>query len=109
MNALKSLCRLPDSNGQSPRVTGFLQRARLRKGKRCRAMLVPGGWHVEEGQEGAARLMKLPVPATALVAPNDMAAIGVITKLKELDRRVPEDVTIVGPDNIAIADGTIRR
>jgi LacI family transcriptional regulator, repressor for deo operon, udp, cdd, tsx, nupC, and nupG len=48
--------------------------------------------------------MELPVPPTAIVAPNDMAAIGVITKLKELGRRIPEDVAVVGYDNIAIAE-----
>jgi DNA-binding LacI/PurR family transcriptional regulator len=31
----------------------------------------------------------------ANVAPNNMAAIGAITTLKELDRRVPEDVAVV--------------
>jgi DNA-binding LacI/PurR family transcriptional regulator len=33
-----------------------------------------------------------------------MAAIGAITKLKELGRRVPEDVAVVGFDNIAISE-----
>ena len=33
-----------------------------------------------------------------------MAAIGAITKLKELRCRVPEDVGVVGYDNIAIAE-----
>jgi hypothetical protein len=50
-------------------------------------LLVPGGWHVKEGQDGAARLMELPVPPAAIVAPNDMAAIGAITKVKEARRR----------------------
>jgi DNA-binding LacI/PurR family transcriptional regulator len=48
--------------------------------------------------------MELRVPPTAIVAANDMAAIGAITKLKELNRRVPEDVAVVGYDNIAIAE-----
>jgi DNA-binding LacI/PurR family transcriptional regulator len=48
--------------------------------------------------------MQLPVPPTAIVAPNDMAAIGAITMLKELNRRVPEDIAVVGYDNIKIAE-----
>jgi DNA-binding LacI/PurR family transcriptional regulator len=48
--------------------------------------------------------MKLPVPPTVIVAPNDVAAIGAITKLKELKYRVPEDVAVVGYGNIAIAE-----
>jgi DNA-binding LacI/PurR family transcriptional regulator len=65
---------------------------------------VPGGWHVTEGQSAAAQLMSLPVPPTAIVAPNDMGAIGAITRIKEFNRRVPEDVAVVGYDNIAIAE-----
>jgi LacI family transcriptional regulator len=93
-----------DRNGESPRVTGFLKAHRLRGKEVPSELLVPGGWHVKEGQDGAARLLRLPVPPTAIVAPNDMAAIGAITKLKELGRRVPEDVAVVGYDNIAIAE-----
>jgi DNA-binding LacI/PurR family transcriptional regulator len=95
----------PDGpNGESRRVTGFLKAHKLRGKEVPSELLVPGGWHVKEGQDGAARLMELPVPPTAIVAPNDMAAIGAITKLKELGRRVPEDVAVVGYDNIAIAE-----
>jgi LacI family transcriptional regulator len=92
-----------DPNGESPRLTGFLQ-AHTHRGRTVTPeLLAPGGWHVTDGRASAARLMELPVPPTAIVAPNDMAAIGAITKLKELGRRVPEDVAVVGYDNIAIA------
>jgi DNA-binding LacI/PurR family transcriptional regulator len=33
-----------------------------------------------------------------------MAAIGAIIKIKELGRRVPADIAVVGYDNIAIAE-----
>jgi LacI family repressor for deo operon, udp, cdd, tsx, nupC, and nupG len=89
---------------KSLRVTGFLKAHKLRGKEVPSELLVPGGWHVKEGQDGATRLMELSVPPTAIVAPNDMAAIGAITKLKELDLRVPEDVAVIGYDNIAIAE-----
>ena len=89
---------------QSPRATGFL-RAHAQRGKTVAAeLLVPGGWRVTDGQIGAAQLMCLAVPPTAIVTPNDMAAIGAITKLKELNRRVPEDVAVTGFDNIDVAE-----
>jgi DNA-binding LacI/PurR family transcriptional regulator len=90
-------------NGESPRVTGFLEAHTLRGKKVEPELLVRGGWHVTEGREGAAQLMGLPVPPTAIVAANDMAAIGAITKLKDLNLKVPEDVAVVGFDNIGIA------
>jgi LacI family transcriptional regulator len=93
-----------DTKKQSPRVTGFLK-AHARRGKNpTPELIVPGGWHVAEGQEGAAHLLQLSRPPTAVVAPNDMAAIGAIIKIKELGRRVPGDIAVVGYDNIAIAE-----
>jgi LacI family transcriptional regulator len=89
---------------ESPRVTGFLK-AHALNGKTVPAeLVVPGGWYVEDGRNGAGQLMNLPVPPTAIVAPNDMAAIGAITRLKELGYRVPEDIAVVGYDNIKIAE-----
>jgi len=91
-------------NGVSPRVTGFLEAHKQRGKPVAPELLAPGGWHVEDGRDAAAQLMQLPVPPTAIVAPNDMAAIGAITMLKELNRRVPEDIAVVGYDNIKIAE-----
>jgi DNA-binding LacI/PurR family transcriptional regulator len=94
----------PEADGENPRVTGFL-RAHSVRGKRVSPeLLVPGGWHVREGQRGAGELMSLSKPPTAIVAANDMAAIGAINRLKELGRRVPEDVAVVGCDNIDISE-----
>jgi DNA-binding LacI/PurR family transcriptional regulator len=90
--------------GEDPRVAGFLK-AHAQRGKPVAPeLLTPGGWHVEDGRNGAAHLMQLPVPPTAIVGANDMAAIGAITMLKELNRRVPKDVAVVGYDNIKIAE-----
>jgi DNA-binding LacI/PurR family transcriptional regulator len=94
----------PDAGKQNPRIAGFLK-AHARRGKKVSAELIaPGGWHVADGQQSAARLLQLARPPTAIVASNDMAAIGAIIKIKELGRRVPEDIAVVGYDNIAIAE-----
>jgi LacI family transcriptional regulator len=87
-----------------PRVAGFVKAHALQKKKVAPELLASGGWHVQDGKNGAATLMKLPLPPTAIVAANDMVAIGAITKLKELNRRVPEDIAVVGYDNIAITE-----
>jgi LacI family transcriptional regulator len=93
-----------DPKRQDPRVSGFLK-AHARRGKKVSPeLIVSGGWHVAEGQQGAAQLMQLSRSPTAVVAPNDMAAIGAIIKIKESGRRVPEDIAVVGYDNIAIAE-----
>ncbi|BCU78079.1 LacI family DNA-binding transcriptional regulator [Luteolibacter sp. LG18] len=58
------------------------------------------------GRELAAKLIatakgKLP---TAIIALNDRIAIGIINRLREEGIRVPEDVSVVGHDNIAVAE-----
>ena len=94
----------PDPGGQHARVAGFLKAHAQRGKKVAPELLVPGGWHLTDGRQAAAHLMRLSSPPSAVAAPNDMAAIGAITKLKELGRRVPEDVAVVGFDNIAISE-----
>jgi LacI family transcriptional regulator len=74
---------------QNPRMRGFLKAHALRRRKVAPELLAPGGWHVSDGQNAAAYLMGLPRPPTAIAAANDMAAVGAITRLKELERRVP--------------------
>jgi LacI family transcriptional regulator, repressor for deo operon, udp, cdd, tsx, nupC, and nupG len=48
--------------------------------------------------------MGLPDPPTAIVAANDLVAIGALHALSHLNKRVPEDVAVVGYDNIRMAE-----
>jgi DNA-binding LacI/PurR family transcriptional regulator len=43
-------------------------------------------------------------PFTAIVSFNDMAAIGAIRALRDANLRVPEDVSVIGFDDIQLAD-----
>jgi LacI family transcriptional regulator len=62
-----------------------------------------GDFYVESGRTGAARLLSLPEPPTAIFAAADMMAIGAVRAAAELGLRVPEDVAIVGFDDIQLA------
>lgn len=54
----------------------------------------------EVGYEAAVRLLKTNQPFTALFAFNDVCAIGAIRAFREAGKQVPEDVSVVGFDDI---------
>ncbi|HVZ17595.1 MAG TPA: LacI family DNA-binding transcriptional regulator [Terriglobales bacterium] len=54
----------------------------------------------EVGYEAAVRLLKTRKSFTALFAFNDICAIGAIRAFREVGMRVPEDVSVVGFDDI---------
>ncbi|NLF11349.1 MAG: LacI family transcriptional regulator [Anaerolineaceae bacterium] len=58
---------------------------------------------VERGYRSARRLMAQHPRVTAVFAYNDLIAAGAIQACRELGRRVPDDVAIVGFDNIQFA------
>ncbi len=58
----------------------------------------------EGGQEGVRALMQLEHPPTALVVADDFMALGVLNTLDELGIKVPEDISIVGFNNVLLAE-----
>ncbi len=55
------------------------------------------------GYTGAQQLLRLASRPTAIFARNDQTAFGVIQALRDQGCRVPEDVSVVGFDDIALA------
>jgi len=64
---------------------------------------VAGDWTAEGGYRGARMLLAGGADFTAIVAADDNTAIGAIRALAEAGLRVPEDVSVVGFDDIALA------
>jgi LacI family transcriptional regulator len=62
-----------------------------------------GDFYVESGHRAMARLLDLDEPPTAVVAASDLMALGAIRAVAEAGRRVPQDVSIVGFDDIQLA------
>jgi len=58
---------------------------------------------IESGRRSALVLLARPRRPTALCAVNDMMAVGLIRGAHELGLQVPEDVSIVGFDDLSIA------
>ncbi|HEY4356868.1 MAG TPA: LacI family DNA-binding transcriptional regulator [Acidobacteriaceae bacterium] len=62
-----------------------------------------GTRHAEEGRIAAQTLLSRGKRFTALLAFNDISALGAMTALREAGRSVPEDVSVVGFDDIEVA------
>jgi DNA-binding LacI/PurR family transcriptional regulator len=64
---------------------------------------VPGYSTEEIGFEGMKRLLSLPDPPTAVFARNDFTAIGAMRAISDAGLRIPEDIAIVGFDDVPMA------
>lgn len=63
----------------------------------------PDRSHFEGGVEAADRIIDLNFPCTAVVASTDAIAFGFISRLRERGYRVPEDMAVVGFDDVGPA------
>ena len=64
---------------------------------------VPGDWEAAAGYEAGLRLSTDP-EATAVFCANDELALGLIRAMHEQGRRVPQDVSVVGFDGLAVGE-----
>lgn len=64
------------------------------------ALVVDGGYRAAASTAGANALLDLPAPPTAAFAANDLSAIEMIRVATERGLRVPEDLSVVGFDDV---------
>jgi LacI family transcriptional regulator len=62
-----------------------------------------GDYRERSGYDGAMELIRLSDPPTAIFACNDLMAVGALHALEESQLRVPDDVSVVGYDDITVA------
>jgi DNA-binding LacI/PurR family transcriptional regulator len=66
-------------------------------------LMVYGDYTRPSGQAATEKLLALPEPPTAIFAFNDRMAMGAIWALQAIGLRIPEDVAVVGFDDIPAA------
>jgi DNA-binding LacI/PurR family transcriptional regulator len=86
-----------NSQDAEERVAGWSQALRAAGAPRCDP--VRGDWSARCGYDLAPRLAQLP-GATAVFCANDQMALGMLRALSEREIRVPDDVSVVGFDDI---------
>ena len=62
--------------------------------------IYPGNFYHEAGFAGGTALLALPDPPTAVFASSDQMALGVYEAVRRRGLRVPDDVSVVGFDDL---------
>jgi LacI family transcriptional regulator len=88
------------------RVTGYNSALRQAGILVEESLLVRGDFHAPSGYSAAMQILQRHLRPTAIFVCNDMMAIGALRAAAQLGLRVPEDVAIVGFDDIELASYT---
>jgi LacI family transcriptional regulator len=91
------------------RVIGYrlaLERAHLPVDE---TLILEGDFEHEGGYQAGKALLNLPEPPTAIFACNDLMAVGVLYAASEAGVRVPDELSVIGFDDIPLASYTVPR
>ena len=87
--------------GSPERRRGY-ERAMRKHGLEAHVRVVGGNYTEDGGRRGVTELLGKN-PPTAIFAANDLSAIGTLSALAERGIAVPDDISVVGYDNTALA------
>nr|MBC7243888.1 LacI family DNA-binding transcriptional regulator [Chloroflexota bacterium] len=93
----------PEVSSNRDRLHGYRQALKSHRIRYDPRLVTSGNGRMEGGQTGVQSLLSLPQPPTAIFCYNDMTAIGALRALKEARVHVPQDMSVIGFDDIALA------
>lgn len=85
------------------RLSGFHSAMDLAGLKVPDEYIVQGEYHREDGVAGGLQLLSLPDRPTAIFAGNDLQALGVYEAARTLGLSIPQDLSVVGYDDLDLA------
>jgi len=85
------------------RLQGFLQAMKDYGVEIDQNLIRIGTYHVESGYKHALELLESDSDFTAIVCGNDLIAYGAIKAIKQQGLKVPEDISVIGYDDIFIS------
>jgi len=91
------------------RIRGYRKALEEQGIKSQEDLVVRGGFSYEGGAKAMQILLKRKPTPTAVIAFNDISAMGAIRAIKDQGLRVPEDISVIGFDDIPQCSFTIPR
>jgi len=85
------------------RFDGYLQALHDHNLAVDQSLIKSGNFHPPSGYQATKELCSLPTKPDAIFACNDLMAIGALRAVHELGFSVPDDISIIGYDNIELA------
>jgi LacI family transcriptional regulator len=101
----KIACIMPASceTPSMQRVEGFVQALRANKVRADPALMLQGDNKIASGEDAVSKLIKQGKTFTAIYSTNDAMAIGAIRALHHAGIRIPQEVSIIGTDDLTLA------
>jgi LacI family transcriptional regulator len=82
------------------RLAGYKAALRAHHLPEIPELVYEGDFFQNSGVAGASALLDLPEPPTAIFASNDVMAMGAMDAIRHRGMRIPDDISVVGFDNI---------
>ncbi|OON41875.1 hypothetical protein BTJ39_01580 [Izhakiella australiensis] len=92
-----------DSSTADERYEAYLSALRAHQLPLVAEYVVQGDYHVSGGYQAAKRFFAMQPPPTAILAANDMSAIGVMNAAHDAGLNIPADFSLIGLDDIEMA------
>jgi len=94
---------LLDSDGGKDRLEGYINALEGQGIDLDKGLIYKGDYSFMSGEKGAGYLLSQSKPITAIVCANDSMAVGAIKAIKEAGLSIPDDISVIGFDDIAVA------
>lgn len=94
---------LDDSDVGINRLAGYISAIKAQGLDADMRLIHKGDYSFETGKRGADYFLSMTTPPTAIVCANDTMAIGTIKEIKRRGLRVPNDISVMGFDDISVA------
>jgi DNA-binding LacI/PurR family transcriptional regulator len=94
---------------KSARLKGFYKALELGSVEADRRLYVEGGVSFEDGARAMQFLLKRDPMPTAVLSFDDVVAMGALRSIKDNGLRVPEDISVIGFDDMPLCSYTVPR